>query len=81
MKVSSEVKNGNEVYDSYTKVIAYNHIPTITYFPKAEANLVSLDIKIIGKKIGYIIGAGDKVPEALEAMGYRRNFFEKRRYQ
>jgi LmbE family N-acetylglucosaminyl deacetylase len=69
-EVDAEAKNGNEVYNSYTKVIAYNHIPTITYFPKAEANLVSLDIKIIGKKIGYIIGAGDKVPEALEAMGY-----------
>ena len=63
-------KNGNEIYDGYTKVIAYNHIPTITYFPKAQANLVKLDIKIIGKKIGYIIGAGDKVPEALKAMGY-----------
>jgi hypothetical protein len=24
----------------------------------------------VGKKIGYIIGAGDKVPEALEQMGY-----------
>jgi LmbE family N-acetylglucosaminyl deacetylase len=58
-------------YNGYTKTIAYNHIPTITYFPKAQANLVKLDIKIIGKKIGYIIGAGDKVPEALQAMGYQ----------
>jgi LmbE family N-acetylglucosaminyl deacetylase len=57
-------------YDGFTKVISYNHIPTITYFPRAQANLVKLDIKIIGKKIGYIIGAGDKVPEALKAMGY-----------
>jgi LmbE family N-acetylglucosaminyl deacetylase len=57
-------------YDGYTKTIAYDHIPTITYFPKARANLVKLDIKIIGKKIGYIVGAGDKVPQALEQMGY-----------
>jgi LmbE family N-acetylglucosaminyl deacetylase len=57
-------------YDGYTKTIAYNHIPSITYFPKAQANLVKLDIKIIGKKIGYIIGAGDKVPDALKEMGY-----------
>ncbi|MGH2564791.1 MAG: PIG-L family deacetylase, partial [Ginsengibacter sp.] len=69
-EVDAEAKKGNEVYNSHTKVIAYNHIPTITYFPKAEANLVSLDIKIVGRKIGYIIGAGDKVPDALEAMGY-----------
>ncbi len=65
-----KIKTFDNKFDSYTKKIAYDHIPTITYFPKAKANLVKLDIKIIGKKIGYIIGAGDKVPEALEAMGY-----------
>jgi hypothetical protein len=63
-------------YDGFTKVISYNHIPTITYFPRAHANLVKLDIKIIGKKIGYIIGAGDKVPEALKAMGYEVTFLD-----
>ncbi len=69
-EIFASVKKGNEVYDHYTKVISYNHIPTITYFPKATTNLVELDIKIVGKKIGYIVGAGDKVPEALQAMGY-----------
>ncbi len=64
------LKTENGKYDSYTKTISYDHIPTITYFPKAKSNLVKLDIKIIGKKIGYIIGAGDKVPQALEQMGY-----------
>ena len=61
-------------YDGYTKVISYDHIPTITYFPKAKANLVKPDIKITGKKIGYIIGAGDKVPDALTALGYDVTF-------
>ncbi|MEO8110273.1 MAG: PIG-L family deacetylase [Ginsengibacter sp.] len=69
-EIFASLKSGNEVYDSYTKTIAYDHIPTITYFPKAKANLVKLDIKIVGKKIGYIIGAGDKVPQTLEQMGY-----------
>ena len=61
-------------YDGYTKVIAYDHIPTITYFPKAKANLVKVDIKTAGKNIGYIEGAGDKVPDALTAMGYNVTF-------
>lgn len=65
-----KLRTSDGKYDGYTKTIAYDHIPTITYFPKAKANLVKLDVKIIGKKIGYIIGAGDKVPQALEAMGY-----------
>jgi hypothetical protein len=61
-------------YDGYTKVIAYDHIPTITYLPKAKANLVKLEIKTVGKNIGYIEGAGDKVPDALTAMGYNVTF-------
>ena len=73
-ETSLKTKDGE--YDSYTKVIAYNHIPTITYFPKAQANLVMLDIKMTGKKIGYIIGAGDKVPQALQAMGYEVSFLK-----
>jgi LmbE family N-acetylglucosaminyl deacetylase len=63
-------------YDGYTKVIAYDHIPTITYFPKAKANLVKVNIKMVGKKIGYIIGAGDKVADALTAMGYNVSFLD-----
>ena len=70
--ISEEIKlkTTDGKYDGFTKTISYDHIPTITYFPKAKANLVKLDIKIVGKKIGYIVGAGDKVPQALEEMGY-----------
>jgi len=69
-EIGVTTKKDNMVYDSYTKTIAYDHIPTITYFPRAKANLVKLDIRIIGKKIGYIAGAGDMVPQALTQMGY-----------
>ena len=50
--------------------IRYSHIPTITLFPPAQAKLVQLDLKITGKKIGYINGAGDLVQEALKQVGY-----------
>jgi LmbE family N-acetylglucosaminyl deacetylase len=50
--------------------IAYDHIPTITLFPLAEAKLINIDLKTAGKKIGYIAGAGDVVPEALTQVGY-----------
>jgi LmbE family N-acetylglucosaminyl deacetylase len=61
---------GNTVYDLYKKIISYQHIPNIIYFHKAESKLVSFDLKISGKKVGYIPGAGDKVPDALTKMGY-----------
>ncbi|MEN9686772.1 MAG: hypothetical protein RLZZ28_2558 [Bacteroidota bacterium] len=60
----------NGAYLGSSKTIAYDHIPTITYFTPAKANLLNLNIKTAGKKIGYIIGAGDKVPAALEQLGY-----------
>lgn len=50
--------------------IRYDHIPYINYFTDAQANYVVVDLKTAGKRIGYIVGAGDKVPEALEQMGY-----------
>ncbi|MEO8765095.1 MAG: PIG-L family deacetylase, partial [Ginsengibacter sp.] len=65
------VKTSDGKYDGYTKTIAYDHIPVITYFPKAKANLVKLNIKTPGRKIGYLVGAGDKVPQALEQMGFQ----------
>ena len=74
--ISGELKlsSNDKKYDSYTKVISYDHIPTITYFPKAKTNLVKVDIKTVGKKIGYIIGAGDKVPESLLQLGYELKY-------
>ncbi len=58
------------VYNYGVKEINYNHIPVITLFPPAEAKLLNLNLKIAGKKIGYIDGAGDLVPEALRQAGY-----------
>ncbi|MET0634728.1 MAG: PIG-L family deacetylase [Chitinophagaceae bacterium] len=52
------------------RVINYDHIPPIRYFFSDYATVLDIDLKIYNKKIGYIIGAGDKVPEALEQMGY-----------
>jgi len=54
----------------HTKRINYDHIPNITYFAQANSHLVNVPLRKVGKKIGYIAGAGDKVPEALEQMGY-----------
>jgi LmbE family N-acetylglucosaminyl deacetylase len=60
----------NETYHKGLKLISYEHIPTITYFPEAEAKLVKLDLKTTGKNIGYIAGAGDLVPDMLKEIGF-----------
>ena len=50
--------------------INYDHIPSIRYFYADAIKILNIDLKTYNKKIGYIIGAGDKVPDALEQMGY-----------
>lgn len=64
------VSVGKEKYASWMKTINYDHIPNITYFKKPVFNILTLDLKTVGKKIGYIEGAGDNVAEALQQMGY-----------
>jgi hypothetical protein len=50
--------------------IDYEHIPALIHFSKEIQITLPKDLKTTGKKIGYIVGAGDKVPEALEKMGF-----------
>lgn len=54
----------------FHKTIQYDHIPAQTYFQEASIHVVKLDIKKQGQKVGYIDGAGDAIPEALEQLGY-----------
>jgi LmbE family N-acetylglucosaminyl deacetylase len=54
----------------FHKTIEYDHIPAQTYFQNASIKVVKVDIKKLGQKVGYIDGAGDAIPEALEQLGY-----------
>lgn len=61
---------GKETVAKDRHEVKYDHIPYINYFHDAAVSLKYADLKIYNKKIGYIVGAGDKVPAALEQMGY-----------
>jgi LmbE family N-acetylglucosaminyl deacetylase len=69
--IYAEATVNGTAYQMALKRIAYDHIPAITYFPPAMAHLLKIDIDIPGKNIGYIIGAGDMVPDALRQLGYK----------
>jgi hypothetical protein len=64
------VNNTQRLYTHYLRSIKYDHIPDIHYFYKDQVHVLNDEVKIVGKKVGYIVGAGDKVPDALEQMGY-----------
>jgi LmbE family N-acetylglucosaminyl deacetylase len=63
-------ESNDEVFNQTHKSIKYDHIPNINYFYQDVVKVVDVPLKTVGKKIGYIIGAGDKVPTALSQMGY-----------
>jgi LmbE family N-acetylglucosaminyl deacetylase len=51
------------------ETIDYPHIPIQTLFPPSTTKLVRTDIKVTAKKVGYIMGAGDEMPDALRQLG------------
>ncbi|KAA9332423.1 PIG-L family deacetylase [Hymenobacter busanensis] len=57
-------------YTRGIQTINYPHIPVQTLFLEAVAPLVKLDLKRRNQEIGYLMGAGDEVPDALRQIGY-----------
>lgn len=70
--------NGVGLIKSDKQEIKYDHIPAITYFHDATVDIKKVDVETYGKNIGYIVGAGDKVPEALEQMGFHVNLLNEK---
>jgi LmbE family N-acetylglucosaminyl deacetylase len=64
------VVDGREIGVGY-ETIQYDHIPPRTLFPPAVADLVRADVRVLAKNIGYVMGAGDEAPKALEQLGCR----------
>ena len=65
----------NNSYDNEIKWVDYNHIPLNYYFKSAETKVVSFNKSALKKsKIGYIVGAGDEIPQVLKDVGYNVDF-------
>ncbi len=60
--------NGHDIAVGMS-TIAYSHIPQQTVFPPSDIKLVRSDIQVTAHRIGYIMGAGDDVPDALRQLG------------
>lgn len=54
-----------------TKTIAYSHIPEIVYFPDVSIKMSNINLNNEVKKVAYIHGAGDLIPESLSAIGIK----------
>jgi len=56
--------------------IDYPHIMPQVYYTPAEVKLVPLELTTTAKRVGYVKGAGDEVPQALEQLGVVVEFIE-----
>lgn len=68
--IPSVLIDGKEYSDHIVR-IDYKHIPLQTLVLPAKLKLAKLELEKRGKRIGYIQGAGDVVPESLEQIGYQ----------
>jgi LmbE family N-acetylglucosaminyl deacetylase len=58
--------------------INYSHIQPQTVLPEASAKILKLDLqKMTVKKIAYIMGSGDKIPDLLRDLGFSVDVFTK----
>ncbi len=63
-------------YHQKLVTIAHDHIPTQLVVLDASVPVVRVALETRGKNIGYLMGAGDAVPEALRSIGYNVTLLE-----
>ncbi|MCL6266168.1 PIG-L family deacetylase [Flagellimonas myxillae] len=70
-KITAVAQIDGQVFNQELVEIAYDHVPKQSILLPAEAKVVRMNIQKSGEHIGYIMGAGDKVPESLKQIGYQ----------
>lgn len=68
-KIMANATVGDLRHSQTMQEIAYPHIQTHRVFRPAAITAHVLDLKVDALKVGYIMGSGDKVPEALRRIG------------
>jgi LmbE family N-acetylglucosaminyl deacetylase len=66
----AEATIGKTIISCGLQTTQYKHIPPQTIFPVAQGKLLKIDLKKIGRTVGYIMGAGDDMPSAIRQIGY-----------
>jgi LmbE family N-acetylglucosaminyl deacetylase len=61
---------GNKRFDRGLRRVEYAHIPIQTWLPPAEVVLTRVDVRHSRRRLGYVTGPGDEVPDALRQVGY-----------
>jgi hypothetical protein len=68
--LTAEAETGGQRFGQALVEISYPHIHRQVHFPESLLKVVKLDIRTEGGRLGYVMGAGDEVPRALQNLGY-----------
>jgi LmbE family N-acetylglucosaminyl deacetylase len=60
--------NGRDVAET-ERAISYEHIPPQVVFAPAVSGLKVAPLRVLAKRVGYVMGAGDEEPAAIRQMG------------
>jgi LmbE family N-acetylglucosaminyl deacetylase len=67
--ISATVSSGNKKYNYDLIRLNYNHVAKQNILLPNKSIAFNINLKTKVKKVGYIKGAGDKIPESLKAIG------------
>ncbi|RRO22845.1 PIG-L family deacetylase [Flavobacteriaceae bacterium 14752] len=76
VEVKILVQSKDETFSKQVKTLDYRHIPKQVYTKEAKSALVNIKFNQGVKNIGYIKGAGDKIPDNLKSLGYSVEFID-----
>jgi hypothetical protein len=69
LDVGIEAIVGGRTYSRDVQEISYPHIQTHRIYSPATVTAQVLDLKVAPVRVGYVMGTGDQVPDALRRMG------------
>lgn len=75
-EIKAVVTSDGKTYEKELILINYDHIPIQTVLFESQAKVAKINMKLAGEKIGYVMGAGDLIPEHLKQMGYHVTLLE-----
>ena len=69
LEIVAEAQVGDAVLTRDVQEIAYPHIQTHRLYSPSSTTAQVIDVKVAAVRVGYIMGTGDQVPDALRRLG------------
>ena len=68
-RLSPVARVGNSTFRETLETVAYDHIRTHRNYERAAIDVEVVDVDVAPVRVGYVMGSGDRIPEALQRLG------------